>query len=397
MIDTRAVATVLLVLSAMSAGSSRSAAEVVEFTYTNSYDGTEQKAVAYVPEVCKQRESSPLIAVAHPGGGDRHSPSYYYAECEARGWLYVCPDLHGPDIDGRSCYAVLEAQHDMVDAVQYMREHYGVDPARIYIAGRSMGGSVAAVTAAKYPDLFAAAMGGQGIYDMRSRNAGRGYEALGGPYTPERRFVYERYSAVSFARNFRYVPLILWHGTNDAVVRPEQSERMVSAIRQHHRFQPDVHWLLAAPHSPINFPPAWILDQLEHYQNVDDANEVPRFFLELDLVTDEAKSFFWLHITPARSDAFAQVRASVKDDVLSIRSIEAAQVKVDLTNMPPWVTLSRYDIRSSRPLQVTVVENGRTLFSADIHGARAGPLPKASAGQIIPPPQDLSDRPRLES
>ena len=390
-------AAVLLVLSGMAVSASRSAAEIVEFTYTNSYDGTEQKAVAYVPEVCKEGQSSPLIAVAHAGNGTRHSPSYYYAECEARGWLYVCPDLHGPRIDGRWCFAAMEAQHDMVDAVQYMRDHYRVDPARIYIAGRSMGGAVAAVTAAKYPDLFAAAVGGQGVYDMRSTKAKGRLKAMGGPYTPERRFAYERYSAVSFARNFRYVPLILWHGTNDSVVRPEQSEQMVTAIRRYHRFQPDVHWLLAAPYNPINFPPAWIFDQLEHYQNFDDMNQVPRFFTELDLVTDEAKGIFWLHITPARSDAFAQVRASVNDDVLSIRSTGAAQVKVDLTNMPSWLTLSKYDIRSVQPLRVIVVKDGKTVLSADIEGAETGPLPEASSGRITPPPQGLPDRPRLES
>ena len=42
----------------------------------------------------------------------------------------------------------IEAQRDVIDAIEYMQLHYRVDRARIYLVGRSMGGMLAEVMAA---------------------------------------------------------------------------------------------------------------------------------------------------------------------------------------------------------------------------------------------------------
>jgi hypothetical protein len=112
---------------------------------------------------------------------------------------------------------------------------------------------------------------------------------------------------VSFAPNLAYVPLILWHGTNDTWVPPDQSERIVAAVRKYNRFQPDVHWLHNAAHCPANYTSKWICDQLTYYQNVPESGfgTPERFFPELEIVTDEAKRYFWLVITPAEQGRFA--------------------------------------------------------------------------------------------
>lgn len=386
---------ILLVVVILGFRWTRCAAEPVEISYTNSYDGTEQLATAFVPEICTTREDNPLIVLAHPAGGTRHSMTYYYEDCESRGWLMVIPDLHGSRADGRLSWAAIEAQHDLIDAVAYMRSHYSVDPARIYLAGRSMGGCLAAVTAAKYPDLFAAVMAGQGIYDMiafatredhlamnpdwtaaRTEQRQQRLEELGGPPSPDNRFTYERQSAISYAPNFQYVPLLLWHGTNDMIVPPEQSESLVAAIREHNRFQPDVHWMLGAPHNPLNYPPAWIMDQLQHYSSVHDWNQPPRFFPELHLVIDEAKSIFWLYITPARKDAFAEVRASVTHGELSIQNTGASRIRVDLGELPDWLRLSTFTVETDGPLHLSILRDDSELFAIDVEDAGSGPLPE---------------------
>jgi len=354
------------------------AAEKMEFTYRNSFDGSEQLAVAYVPEICKERKDNPLLVIAHPAGGTRHSCDYYYEECEARGWLLVVPDLHGRKTPGQRCWAALEAQHDLVDAAAYMQSHYSVDSTRIYISGRSMGGAIAAVTAAKYPDLFAAAVAGQGIFDMK--NFRLEYDPdwnleLGGPYSDATRFAYERYSAISFAPNFRYVPLILWHGTLDRTAPPEQSEQLLAAIRRHNRFQPEVNWLLAAPHTPINYPPAWIMDQLQYYRNVAEGDKHPRLPLDLHLVTDEDKQFYWLRIAP-EEERFAEVRVSASGEELTILGTNAAQVDVTLDRFLPRMTPGRFKVETTTgPVRLSISRGDSVLFAARVERTQFGELP----------------------
>ncbi len=51
-----------------------------------------------------------------------------------------------------------------------------------------MGGMLSAVMASKYPDVFAAAMAGQGIYDLIAQMGGQSNEEMGGPYSEATRF-----------------------------------------------------------------------------------------------------------------------------------------------------------------------------------------------------------------
>lgn len=384
----------LLSTAAMGARSVPAGAERVEFSFTSSHDGSEQMATALVPKACRHRADNPLLVLAHHMGGDRHSQGYYDAQIEAREWLLVVPDLHGSRTDGRFCWAALEAQHDLVDAVAYMRQHYGVDSTRIYLAGRSMGGTLAAVTAAKYPDLFAAAVAGQGVYDWGSWRARRetvelspeaqarlagmdslGTVEMGGPYSARTRWAYERHSAVSYAPNFGYVPLILWHGALDERVPPDQSSRLAAAIREYDPYHPDPHWLRGAPHTPMNFPPEWILDQLQYYRNVGDSGWGRRFYREMELVTDEAKGFFWVHITPGEGESLTRTKVSLTGGVLSVQSETAAAVRVQLGRIPPEVRFQTWQVESGRALSLSVARGEEVLFEAEVRGRKQGSLP----------------------
>jgi len=365
-------------------------AEEIEFTFTNTYDGTKQPAVAYIPDSYTPGENRPLLVVAHYMGGNRFTArkSGYYPECDARGYLLVCPELHGRRTGGETSLASLEAQHDVVGAIEYMKEHYGVDASRIYIVGRSMGGMLSQVMAAKYPDLFAAAVSGQGISDLKlwyetaiprlKENTVREC----GPLNDETRFDYERRSSISYARNFRYVPLILWHGTNDTWVPPEQSEILVKEIRKYNRFQSDVHWLHCAAHCPANYSAEWVCDRLTYYQNVCEAGfgTSTRFFPELNIVTDEAKRFFWLGITPAKENAFARVEANLRNGTLFVRTKNVSDVVIDLNHVSKQTVFSRYDISGDTRLRLSIERNGNTVFEIETEKGKTGKLPRSFSG-----------------
>jgi poly(3-hydroxybutyrate) depolymerase len=361
-------------------------AEELEFTFQNSYDKTQQKAMAYIPEICKNQAKSPLLVIAHYMGGNRFTARTggYYPECDARGWLAVCPELHGRKTGGETSLAYLGAQHDIIDSIEYMKQHYKVDTAKIYLDGRSMGGMMAGMMAAKYPDVFAAAMSGQGISDLKLwwdttiPSLRASVEKECGPWSEAVKFDYERRSSVSYAPNFQYVPFMLWHGSNDTWVPPGQSERLVAAIRKYNRFQPDVNWLLCAAHCPPNFSPKWICDQFTFYENVCEAGfQTPtRFFPELTIVTDEAKSFYWLGITPMKDDAFARVEAGLTNGVLQVKTDNVKEIAIDLDKVSKITTFSKYDVIAKETIRLVIVRGGKTLFETTVTGKKSGTLPE---------------------
>ena len=366
-------------------------AEEIEFTFTSSYDGTEQLSVLYIPDGFDTQKEYPLLVIAHYMGGSRFTPKRqgFYPECDKRGYLLVCPELHGHRTDGATSLASLEAQHDIIDAIDYMKEHYKIDTSRIYCAGRSMGGMLSQIMAGKYPDLFAAVVSGQGISDLRvwmettTPRLREMSEKETGPFSTETTFDYARRSSISYALNLSYVPLILWHGTNDTWVPPKQSENLTEAIRQHNRFQPDVNWLLCAPHVAANFSPGWVCDQMTFYQNkAESGDETPiRFFPELNLVIDEAKRIYWLDITPADNEAFAYVTAAISGDVLSIRTDNVSKLAVDMEYVSKLVHFSHYNIKSDTDLHFSIVKDKSVLLETTANLEKIGLVPESVFGK----------------
>ena len=119
--------------------------------------------------------------------------------------------------------------------VKQVVDELRVDARRVYVAGLSAGGAMAAIMAREYPELFAAAAVHSGLpagaaHDVTSAltvmKSGRANVASSAGATPAIR---------------RIVPVIALHGDVDSTVNPANSDRLIeSAVERYRLLNPDV-------------------------------------------------------------------------------------------------------------------------------------------------------------
>ncbi|MCC8392321.1 PHB depolymerase family esterase [Paraburkholderia sp. MMS20-SJTR3] len=101
---------------------------------------------------------------------------------------------------------------------------HNVDPARVYIAGMSAGGAMAAIMIAEYPELYAAAGVHSGLPARCAHNLPSALAAMKGGKQPGARHA-QRGAALPPKR-----PLIVFHGDADATVNVANATRLVKGF-----------------------------------------------------------------------------------------------------------------------------------------------------------------------
>lgn len=313
------------------------AAQMVDFTFTSSYDGTTQPAALQIPTSYQPGQPVPLLVAIHGWGDNRWAPMGDYGQvAQNAGWLLAAPDMHGE----RSAYprppydhplASRASQQDILDTIQWVRQRYNVDPNRIYLTGTSMGSQIALVTAAKNPGLFAAVVADRGPTDLA-----RWYEEsepwrqmliaqeVGGAPDTATWFEYQRRSPLSFARNLAHTPLRIYHATGDTTVLPHHSEDMVAAVLAANP---------AAPLSYITFPG-------NHTTPVPGGKEAIVQWLAgfslgapppaFDAITDTSTTLWWVRVTQqGASPRWTTVNGAVETgNALAVKLVDDAGLDV---------------------------------------------------------------------
>jgi uncharacterized protein (TIGR02246 family) len=132
----------------------------------SSADGTLQPSFLSLPDSLDPARPTALAVLLHTWSFDytqRH-PSIE-AGARARGWVLLAPNFRGRNDHPEACGSRL-AEQDILDAVQWVRDHYPVDPKRIYVLGLSGGGHMTMLMAGKHPGLWAAASAWVGLSDV---------------------------------------------------------------------------------------------------------------------------------------------------------------------------------------------------------------------------------------
>jgi len=308
---------------------------------TSSYDNTISHTVWYqIPAGYTGTPGDPttgsptrlLVGVhGYGGSGEGVLNSFMGPEADSRDWLFIAPNMHGNHYpDGIVALAWPGAQHDIIDAIEYMMANYNVDTSHIYIAGGSMGGQTTAMMAAKYPDIFAAAAPWKAITDLAdwyndplviSYGTRYGIEKETGGKPTDVPFEYQRRSPIQMPQNTRFIPIKMWHDVDDQLVPIYHSQDLTAAINNQN--------------PPPTTPVVLIEIASGDYDCTTDPDPVAQHcfsptpevtyglfsFLtsytlsslppsSLSIRTDESKPYYWLNITQTGGDHWSEIEAS---------------------------------------------------------------------------------------
>ena len=188
-------------------------------------------------------ERPPLLTFIHGGPTGSTDPGFRLAiqYWTTRGFAVVDVDYGGSTGYGTAYRRLLRGGWGVVDredceaAARYLVDRGDVDPARLAIRGGSAGGYTT-LCALAFGTVFTAGASYYGVSDAAAlardthKFESRYLDALIGPW-PERADLYEQRSPIHAVDRLA-CPVVFLQGLEDAVVPPDQTERMADALRR---------------------------------------------------------------------------------------------------------------------------------------------------------------------
>jgi dipeptidyl aminopeptidase/acylaminoacyl peptidase len=233
-------------------------------------DGMQITAYLTIPSR-KETKNLPLIVLPHGGPAARDNLEFdWMAQAFAsRGYLVLQPNFRGSDGLGQNFKEAgygeygRKMQTDLSDGVRALVKIGIADPKRVCIVGASYGGYAALTAATTEADIYRCIVSIAGVSDMKAQvelpistsantenRSVRYWLRYTGATSIKDPILVERSPAMHAARAAS--PILLIHGTNDAVVPFEQSEIMAAALKKANKpyefvkLKSEDHWLSKA-------------------------------------------------------------------------------------------------------------------------------------------------------
>jgi poly(hydroxyalkanoate) depolymerase family esterase len=205
----------------------------VEHSYTNQAGTRSYKL--YVPRGYIGQEV-PLVVMLHgctQNPNDIAAGTHMNALAEEHIFLVAYP-AQGQGANMNKCWNWFKASDQqrgrgepslVAGITRQIINEYNVADSRVYVAGMSAGGAMAAIMADAYPDLYAAVGVHSGLAPGAAHDLPSAFAAMhqGGSATPRRNAP----AATATGESARIVPAIVFHGDHDKTVHPRNADHLL--------------------------------------------------------------------------------------------------------------------------------------------------------------------------
>ena len=180
----------------------------------------------YIPPIPSE-ESLPLVVMLH---GCTQNPDDFAAgtgmnELALKRGFYVLYPAQTQHANASRCWNWFKHNHQkrgqgepalLTGMTHHVMSRYNIDPQRVYVAGLSAGGAMAAILGDAYPDLFAAVGVHSGLPTGSATNIQAALSVM-------------QTGAASKSSTTTCPPTIVFHGDRDTTVNPVNGEHVVAA------------------------------------------------------------------------------------------------------------------------------------------------------------------------
>jgi predicted esterase len=186
----------------------------VRMAYRSALDNTFQPYVVWIPRDFDPEKKYPLLVFLH-GSASTETNITGWQDMIPEGFIALGPRGRGPS----NCYSWDNAQTDIAEAIQSVKESFPIDERNVFLAGFSMGGYGVYRTFYETPKTYRAIAVFSGAPRLR----------LGTP-PPDATLI--DFTRKENLKGFKGVPVFISHGTRDRNVPYDATERFVDQLKR---------------------------------------------------------------------------------------------------------------------------------------------------------------------